>query len=139
MILEFSDWVSRDWLYSVHRGPRATLTRQPTEGRSREGGLRLGEMERDCLIGYGATQLLLERLMISSDKFEVNACEECGLMGYNGWCTYCKSSKKMAQLTIPYAAKLLFQEVMSYLSVGLDPTNICSIVDGDECCPTAGP
>lgn len=68
-------------------------------------------MERDCLIGYGATQLLLERLMISSDKFEVNACEECGLMGYNGWCTYCKSSKKMAQLTIPYAAKLLFQEV----------------------------
>ena len=95
------------------RGPRATLTRQPTEGRSREGGLRLGEMERDCLIGYGATQLLLERLMISSDKFEVNACESCGLMGYNGWCTYCKSSKKMAQLTIPYAAKLLFQEVRS--------------------------
>lgn len=97
----------------LDRGPRATLTRQPTEGRSREGGLRLGEMERDCLIGYGATQLLLERLMISSDKFEVNACQECGLMGYNGWCTYCKSSKKMAQLTIPYAAKLLFQEVFS--------------------------
>lgn len=93
------------------RGPRATLTRQPTEGRSREGGLRLGEMERDCLIGYGATQLLLERLMISSDQFEVNACQKCGLMGYNGWCTYCKSSKTMAQLTIPYAAKLLFQEV----------------------------
>jgi hypothetical protein len=68
-------------------------------------------MERDCLIGYGATQLLLERLMISSDKFEVNACSKCGLMGYNGWCTYCKSSKQMAQLTIPYAAKLLFQEV----------------------------
>ncbi|KAG5645621.1 DNA-directed RNA polymerase III subunit [Asterophora parasitica] len=100
-----------DKMHARARGPRATLTRQPTEGRSREGGLRLGEMERDCLIGYGATQLLLERLMISSDKFEVNACEECGLMGYNGWCTYCKSSKKMAQLTIPYAAKLLFQEV----------------------------
>ncbi|KAF8130276.1 hypothetical protein EV363DRAFT_1399449 [Boletus edulis] len=102
--------------YQMHaraRGPRATLTRQPTEGRSREGGLRLGEMERDCLIGYGATQLLLERLMISSDKFEVNACQECGLMGYHGWCTYCKSSKKMATLTIPYAAKLLFQELMA--------------------------
>ncbi|KAF7307709.1 DNA-directed RNA polymerase subunit beta [Mycena kentingensis (nom. inval.)] len=95
------------------KGPRATLTRQPTEGRSREGGLRLGEMERDCLIGYGATQLLLERLMISSDKFEVNACSKCGLMGYNGWCSYCKSSKQMAQLTIPYAAKLLFQELMA--------------------------
>lgn len=103
------DWISLN--FNI-RGPRATLTRQPTEGRSREGGLRLGEMERDCLIGYGATQLLLERLMISSDKFEVNACEDCGLMGYNGWCTYCKSSKKMAQLTIPYAAKLLFQEVI---------------------------
>ncbi|KAH0833973.1 hypothetical protein J3R83DRAFT_11191 [Lanmaoa asiatica] len=102
-------------IHSVtHRGPRATLTRQPTEGRSREGGLRLGEMERDCLIGYGATQLLLERLMISSDKFEVNACQECGLMGYHGWCSYCKSSKKMATLTIPYAAKLLFQEVGPY-------------------------
>ncbi|KAG1774746.1 beta and beta-prime subunits of DNA dependent RNA-polymerase [Suillus placidus] len=102
-----------DKMHARARGPRATLTRQPTEGRSREGGLRLGEMERDCLIGYGATQLLLERLMISSDKFEVNACQECGLMGYNGWCTYCKSSKKMAKLTIPYAAKLLFQELMA--------------------------
>lgn len=100
---------------ALSSGPRATLTRQPTEGRSREGGLRLGEMERDCLIGYGATQLLIERLMISSDKFEVNACEQCGLMGYNGWCTYCKSSKHMAQLSIPYAAKLLFQEVCSCL------------------------
>ncbi|KAG6374064.1 beta and beta-prime subunits of DNA dependent RNA-polymerase [Boletus reticuloceps] len=102
-----------DKMHARARGPRATLTRQPTEGRSREGGLRLGEMERDCLIGYGATQLLLERLMISSDKFEVNACQECGLMGYHGWCTYCKSSKKMATLTIPYAAKLLFQELMA--------------------------
>ncbi|TFK29086.1 DNA-directed RNA polymerase [Coprinopsis marcescibilis] len=102
-----------DKMHARARGPRATLTRQPTEGRSREGGLRLGEMERDCLIGYGATQLLLERLMISSDKFEVGACQECGLLGYNGWCPYCKSSKKMAQLTIPYAAKLLFQELMA--------------------------
>lgn len=102
-----------DKMHARARGPRATLTRQPTEGRSRDGGLRLGEMERDCLIGYGATQLLLERLMISSDRFEVNACQECGLMGYNGWCPYCKSSKKMAKLTIPYAAKLLFQELMA--------------------------
>lgn len=115
------------------RGPRATLTRQPTEGRSREGGLRLGEMERDCLIGYGATQLLLERLMISSDKFEVNACEECGLMGYNGWCTYCKSSKKMAQLTIPYAAKLLFQEVCISKILVIGVSVLTSVpVDGDE-------
>jgi DNA-directed RNA polymerase III subunit RPC2 len=73
-------------------------------------------MERDCLIGYGATQLLLERLMISSDKFEVNACQTCGLLGYRGWCAYCKSSKNVAQLTVPYAAKLLFQEVRGDIS-----------------------
>ncbi|KAG8743238.1 DNA-directed RNA polymerase III core subunit ret1 [Ceratobasidium sp. 414] len=108
---QFAEHMVMDKMHARAKGPRAVLTRQPTEGRSRDGGLRLGEMERDCLIGYGATQLLLERLMISSDAFEINACETCGLMGYNGWCPYCKSSKKVAKLTIPYAAKLLFQEL----------------------------
>lgn len=103
----------QDKMHSRARGPRATLTRQPTEGRSRDGGLRLGEMERDCLIAYGASQLLLERLMLSSDAHQVDVCARCGLMGYQGWCQSCKKSEGMARMTIPYAAKLLVQELFS--------------------------
>lgn len=103
----------QDKMHSRSRGPRAILTRQPTEGRSRDGGLRLGEMERDCLIAYGASQLLLERLMLSSDAHEVDVCEACGLMGYQGWCQTCKSTRGVARMTIPYAAKLLVQELLS--------------------------
>ncbi|KAE8449211.1 DNA-directed RNA polymerase III subunit [Mollisiaceae sp. DMI_Dod_QoI] len=103
----------QDKMHSRARGPRAILTRQPTEGRSRDGGLRLGEMERDCLIAYGASQLLLERLMLSSDAHEVDICEVCGLMGYQGWCQTCKSTRGVTRMTMPYAAKLLVQELLS--------------------------
>ena len=108
-----------DKMHARARGPRVVLTRQPTEGRSRDGGLRLGEMERDCLIGYGASSLLLERLMISSDQFEVHVCTHCGLLGYwdaNARCARCPSTKKsdaMATMKLPYAAKLLFQEMQA--------------------------
>ncbi|GAA6054796.1 hypothetical protein JCM3770_007439 [Rhodotorula araucariae] len=102
-----------DKMHARARGPRAVLTRQPTEGRSRDGGLRLGEMERDCLIAHGASQLLLERLMVSSDAFKVDVCQECGFMGYNGWCARCKSSKRVVKLMLPYACKLLFQELLA--------------------------
>ena len=127
-------------MHARARGPRAVLTRQPTEGRSRDGGLRLGEMERDCLIAHGASQLLLERLMVSSDAFKVDICGSCGFMGYNGWCMRksrgvpefrylviadtafstagCKTSKAVVKLMIPYAAKLLFQEL---LAMGIAP------------------
>ncbi|KAF2478648.1 hypothetical protein BDY17DRAFT_272988 [Neohortaea acidophila] len=103
----------QDKMHARSTGPRAILTRQPTEGRSRAGGLRLGEMERDCLIAYGASQLLLERLMISSDAHEVDVCEACGMMGYNNWCQGCASSRGVVRMTLPYAAKLLIQELMS--------------------------
>ncbi|GAB7340682.1 hypothetical protein MBLNU457_7073t1 [Dothideomycetes sp. NU457] len=103
----------QDKMHSRATGPRAILTRQPTEGRSRQGGLRLGEMERDCLIAYGASQLLLERLMLSSDAHEVDVCEGCGMMGYQNWCQSCESSRGVVRMTIPYAAKLLIQELLS--------------------------
>jgi DNA-directed RNA polymerase III subunit RPC2 len=107
-----------DKMHSRARGPRAILTRQPTEGRSRDGGLRLGEMERDCLIAYGASQLLLERLMLSSDKHEVDVCEKCGFMASNQWCKRCGESRNVVGLEMPYAAKLLWQELVS-MNVGV--------------------
>eukprot|EP00798_Chlamydomonas_sp_ICE-L_P009475 gene9475-32467_t len=108
-----------DKMHARARGPRVVLTRQPTEGRSRDGGLRLGEMERDCLIAYGSSMLLLERLMISSDQFEVHVDTKSGLLGYwdaNRNCAMSpitRSSENMATMKIPYACKLLFQELQS--------------------------
>ena len=102
-----------DKMHARARGPRAVLTRQPTEGRSRDGGLRLGEMERDCLIAYGASNLIMERLMHSSDAFSANVCLTCGLLQYQNWCQYCRSGEKVADIRLPYACKLLFQELQS--------------------------
>jgi len=102
-----------DKMHGRSTGPRAVLTRQPTEGRSRDGGLRLGEMERDCLIAYGASMLLVERLMISSDAFNVEVCGKCGLLAYSGWCHSCQTSIGVSAIRIPYACKLLFQELQS--------------------------
>ena len=102
-----------DKMHARSRGPRAVLTRQPTEGRSRDGGLRLGEMERDCLIGYGASNLIVERLMDSSDAFDSFVCSSCGLIVYPTWCKRCKTGKHVSKLRIPYACKLLFQELQS--------------------------
>ncbi|KIW18304.1 hypothetical protein PV08_02592 [Exophiala spinifera] len=107
----------QDKMHSRARGPRAILTRQPTEGRSRDGGLRLGEMERDCLIAYGASQLLRERLMLSSDKHEVDVCESCGFMAFGRFCQRCstagESGSNVVRMTLPYAFKLLLNELGS--------------------------
>ncbi|XP_065164885.1 LOW QUALITY PROTEIN: DNA-directed RNA polymerase III subunit RPC2-like [Atheta coriaria] len=103
----------QDKMHARARGPRAVLTRQPTEGRSRDGGLRLGEMERDCLIGYGASMMLVERLMVSSDQCEVDVCNQCGRLGYCGWCNSCKSSGQVSTITMPYACKLLLTELQA--------------------------
>jgi DNA-directed RNA polymerase III subunit RPC2 len=102
-----------DKIHGRSRGPKTSLTRQPMEGRSKEGGLRLGEMERDCLVGYGASCLLLERLMLSSDLFLASICGKCGYLGMKGFCHYCGDGSNMTDIKMPYAFKLLTQELMS--------------------------
>lgn len=108
-----------DKIHSRARGPVQNLIRQPTEGRSRDGGLRFGEMERDVMIAHGASAFLKDAMLDRSDKFTVHVCDICGMMVkadikasiYN--CPKCDNSTRISQIQLPYACKTLFQELMS--------------------------
>jgi DNA-directed RNA polymerase II subunit RPB2 len=98
-------------------GPPVALTRQPAEGRSRDGGLRVGEMERDCLAAHGVVSFMKDRLYESSDKYAVHICDECGMIAvYNDakhvhLCNMCENRTNFSKVELPYACKLLFQEL----------------------------
>jgi DNA-directed RNA polymerase II subunit RPB2 len=102
-----------DKMHGRARGQTTTLTRQPLEGRSRFGGLRFGEMERDCIIAHGATRFLKERLFDVSDPFQVCICQKCGLMTTGiTECHVCKGNK-VVKCDLPYASKLMMQELQA--------------------------
>jgi DNA-directed RNA polymerase II subunit RPB2 len=106
-----------DKQHSRSRGPIVSLTRQPCEGRARDGGLRVGEMERDCMLTHGASMFTKERLMDVSDPFETGICRGCGSLAtmndIDGLyeCKSCNSKVGFEKKTIPYAVKLWLQEL----------------------------
>ena len=108
-----------DKQHSRSIGPMVNLTRQPAEGRSRDGGLRFGEMERDCMISHGAAKFTRGRMYDASDKYQVYVCKKCGLIAsYNDTmhihhCKTCDNRTDFAYVEIPYACKLLFQELIT--------------------------
>jgi DNA-directed RNA polymerase beta subunit/intein/homing endonuclease len=114
-----------DKQHSRSIGPMVNLTRQPAEGRSRDGGFRIGEMERDVMIAHGASRFCRERLYDVSDKYSAYVCKKCGMIAaynegskkYNDFtihlCKTCDNKTDFALVDIPYAYKLMAQELQT--------------------------
>ena len=114
-----------DKQHSRSIGPMVNLTRQPAEGRSRDGGFRVGEMERDVMLAHGASRFCRERLYDVSDKYSVHVCKKCGMMvSYNDGkkkgfdftihlCRTCGNTTDFARVEVPYAFKLMSQELQT--------------------------
>ena len=106
-----------DKAHSRSNGPMVNLTRQPAEGRSRDGGLRFGEMEKDAMVSHGAARFTRGRMYDASDKYSVYVCKKCGIIAsYNDkmhihHCRTCDNRVDFSYVEIPYACKLLFQEL----------------------------
>jgi len=104
-------------IHSRARGPVQLLTRQPTEGKAKEGGLRLGEMEKDTFVAHGASLLLKERF--DSDRTVIPVCENCGLFAVEDkyknrkYCLVCGENVEINEIELSYAFKLLLDEFRS--------------------------
>lgn len=121
----------KDKWHARSRGPKQVQTMQPVEGRHRDGGQRFGEMEKDALVSHGATELLQERLLFSSDKANVPVCTACGQIAHppkrddgkllkrvsvhanKPFCPYCLSHDTVVNLQMPYAYKTSVQELQA--------------------------
>ena len=118
-----------DKVHSRAKGPMVLLYRQPAEGRARDGGLRFGEMERDCMIAHGTLQFLKERMLDVSDNYRLFICNECGLTASvnpdkNKYkCKNCDNHINFSEIRLPYACKLLIQELES-MSLGTKIINL---------------
>jgi len=114
-----SSCVQNKYLYGIEKA---------TEGRSREGGLRLGEMERDALIAHGIAKFLKEKLLDNSDAYTCHVCDKCGFIAQRFdrpenkayasesdtyICPACKNFNDISKIRIPYAFKLFMQELMA--------------------------
>jgi DNA-directed RNA polymerase II subunit RPB2 len=108
-----------DKVHSRNSGPKVNLTRQPAEGRSRDGGLRYGEMERDGICSHGASSFNKERLYDVSDAYETHVCKRCGMIAaFNNekhihHCRTCDNRTDFSKVKLPYACKLMFQELIT--------------------------
>jgi DNA-directed RNA polymerase II subunit RPB2 len=114
-----------DKQHSRSIGPMVNLTRQPAEGRSRDGGFRVGEMERDVMLAHGASRFCRERLYDVSDKYSIHVCKKCGMtVSYNDGkkkgfdftihlCRTCGNTTDFARVEVPYAFKLMSQELQT--------------------------
>jgi len=117
-----------DKQHSRSIGPMVNLTRQPAEGRSRDGGLRFGEMERDCMISHGASRFTKGRIYDASDAFSVFVCNKCGLIAsFNNkehihYCNTCGNRNDFKYVELPYACKLMFQEL---ITMNIAPRIMC--------------
>ena len=116
-------------IHSRTEGQRHILTQQPTEGRGRGGGLRIGEMERDVILSHGASAVIQDRFLDASDKCSVAICNKCGYMcdqqysedfaygmtrGRAAYCRICEDGAHAVVVHIPAAMRLLMQELMSF-------------------------